>query len=198
MIEIIGKQTKNKSSLFLLPLTGINKDQKYKCNAYLFWNNYSINNYHLIVLFYWDNYKEFLNYCNNTLFPILDKNNMLLESFNLENKSIFILDMSIWYKDVEFFLKGKYSKFSDEAKKIIIDYHKFYDNGPKIVINISATLEPNAKYTILNNKTAIEYIAENYKFDINTMKSIGEIGSIYNKEKETLYDTTEQEINQTN
>ena len=85
------------------------------------------------------------------------------------------------------FLAGKYSKMSKDAKGIIEDYHIFYSKGkPQIEIEISATLDPTRKHEILDGMNSIEYVSEYYGLPLPELQKLGEIGGIYNKEKETL------------
>lgn len=190
MIEILKGNYWSKSEAFLLPLTGLSKTHKYDLRTYLFWNEYSIEDYYLIVKFSWANYEEFLAYCRRVVFSVLDKNGYLVETHDFVaeegGETVLILSISEWALDVEMFLKGKYSRMSRDAKDTITEFHTFYDKGPKIMIEISASLEPNAKYSMLGNLTAIEYVADNYGLDLAELKKIGELGGIYDKEKETL------------
>lgn len=186
MIEVLSKEYWSKSEAFLLPLTGLQRSHKYSIKTYLFWEKYSIEDYHIIVEFTYNNYDEFVGYCQKVIFPILDKSGYCIESHDFEGKSIFVLDIAEWASDIEMFLKGKYSRISDNAKEKIREYHTFYDKGAKLLIEIAAALEPNYKFPILDGKTAIEYVAENYNLNIQDLQKIGELGSIYNKEKETL------------
>lgn len=186
MVEILKKEYWSKSMAFLLPLTGLSKTHKYEINTYLFWREYTIEDYNLIIRFKWEKYDEFLEYCKRVIFPPLERGGYLIESYDFEGYTLFVLDISDWALDVEMFLKGKYSKFSREAKRMITDFHTFYEKGPKINIEISVALEPNDKYSILNDMTAIQYVSQNYELDYDTLKSIGELGGIYSKEKETL------------
>ena len=50
IIEIIKSEYWSKSDAFLLPLTGIKKSILTNVRSYLFWKNYSIENYNLIVV----------------------------------------------------------------------------------------------------------------------------------------------------
>lgn len=186
MIEILKKDYWSKSEAFLLPLTGLAKTHKYHFKTYLFWNDFSIENFELILKFNWDDATEFLDYCRRVVFPILDRNGYLIEIHDFDKETLMILDMSEWALDIEMFLKGKYSKMSKQAKSLITEFHTYYDRGSKIRIEISASLEPNTKYQLLGNQTAIEYVAENYGLDLAELKKIGELGGIYDKEKETL------------
>ena len=77
MIKVLKKVPKgtywSKSQTFLLPLTGLKKTIKYTIKSYLFWEDYSIENYQIMVVFLYDNYDEFVDYCKKKIFPVLDK-----------------------------------------------------------------------------------------------------------------------------
>lgn len=186
MVEILKDTYWSKSESFLLPLTGLSKTQKYQLKSYLFWNEYSIEDYNLILKFSWDDYEEFLKYSRRVVFPILDKNGYLVESYDFDHETILVLNISEWALDIEMFLKGKYSKMSRDAKDTITEFHTFFDKGAKIMIDISVVLEPNATYAVLGGATAIQYVADNYGLPLNELKKVGELGGIYNEEKETL------------
>lgn len=194
MVEVLKKEYWSKSQAFLLPLSGLKKSQKYDVQTYLFWNDYSIENYHLILRFKYTSYTEFIKYCKRAIFPDLDKNGYLSEIFDYEGETIMILDLSEWARDIEMFLLGKYSRMSGDAKDIITEYHTFFEKGYKILIEISAALNPNDKFPVLGDMTAIEYIAENYAFDLSELRKIGEVCGIYDTEKETLSDVSEREV----
>lgn len=195
MTDIIKSTYWSKSEAFLIPLTGLTKGQKYEMKSYLFWDNYTINNNHLILVFNYMNYDDFLLYCKKIIFPTLDKGGYIIESHDFEGKTLFILDISEWSLDIEMFLSGKYSKFSSEAKKKIKAFHTFYNNGPQQETYIKAALEPNIKMSVLGNKTPIEYVCQDdtYGFDLTEMQKIGELASIYNEKEETLTGLTCQD-----
>lgn len=186
MIEILKDKYWSKSEAFLLPLTGLAKSQKYHLRTFLFWNEYSIEDYNLILKFSWDNYPDFVTHCRRVIFPVLDRNGYLVETYDFDKETVMVLNISEWALDVEMFLKGKYSKMSRDAKDTIQEFHTFYDKGPKIMIEISASLDPNDKCLILGNQTPIEYVADTYGLDLVELKKVGELGGIFDKEKETL------------
>lgn len=186
MIEILKDKYWSKSEAFLLPLTGLAKSQKYHLRTFLFWNEYSIEDYNLILKFSWDNYPDFVTHCRRVIFPVLDRNGYLVETYDFDKETVMVLNISEWALDVEMFLKGKYSKMSRDAKDTIQEFHTFYDKGPKIMIEISASLDPNDKCPILGNQTPIEYVADTYGLDLVELKKVGELGGIFDKEKETL------------
>ncbi len=183
MTELFGEEYWSKSQAFLLPLTGMSKTLTYKLESYLFWDTYSIEDYYLTVKFTYDNYDEFLEYCKRKIFPKLG---CLVETYDFDNQTVMILDISEWALDVELFLKGKYSKMSLEAKEMIEDYHTYYDRGNRIKLNIKAALYPNEKQSVLGNMSAIEYAADNYGLPLQELRKLGELGSIFDREKETL------------
>ena len=186
MVEVLKGEYWSKSEAFLLPLTGLSKSQKYQLKTYLFWGDHSIEDYKLILKFDWDNYDEFLQYCRRVVIPVLDRRGYLMETYDFKNETIMVLDISEWAFDIGFFLQGRYSKMSRDAKDTISEFHTFYDNGAKIYIEISASLEPFEKFPILGNKVAIEYVADNYGLNLEALRKTGELGGIYDKEKETL------------
>jgi hypothetical protein len=184
MIELIKKDYSSKADSFLLPLTGLKKESRYEIRSYLFWNDVSIEDFKLTVVYKWKDYDDFLEYCRKEIFPILDKKGYLVESHDTDNSTIFVLDISEWAIDINMFLSGKYSKFSKEAKSCIQKYHLFNKN--QISINIYSTLYPDTKVDLLDKLTPIEYVSKYYGIDINDLLDIGEIGGIYIKENEIL------------
>lgn len=189
MIKILKKEYWSKSKAFLLPLTGLSRTHKYPVESYLFWEDYSIENYYLIVKFTYDNYADFLAYARRVIIPVLDKNGYISESFDFSNETVFILNMSEWSLDIEMFLKGKYSKLSTEAKNMIIEHHTFYDGGSKIAMEIAIALNPHGSdktREVLGKMSPMEYIAKHYELNVEDLKKIGELADIYNKENETL------------
>lgn len=185
MIELLKSEYWSKSDAFLLPLTGLSRTQKYKLESYLFWEKYSIEDYYLTIRFTYDNYDEFLVYCKKMIFPVLNRYGYLVETYDYGNQTVMVLNIADWAMDIEMFLKGKYSKFSKDAKDSIYEYHTYFDRGPTILIGIKASLYPNTKSDVLG-MTPIEYVAENYELSLEELKKIGEVGGIYNKDKETL------------
>ena len=190
MIQVLKTQYWSKSQAFLLPLTGLNKTLLYPVKTYLFWDEYSIENYQLILHWQWNDYDEFVNYCRKHIFPILDKKSGLTEIFDGEGESVFIVDLSEWALDIEMFLKGKYSKFSRDAKDTIEEYHTYFDKTSKIAPEISAAIDPHVKFKVYGNMSAMEYVAENYGLDLNELTKIGELANPYDKQSETLENFT--------
>lgn len=186
MEKIIKSEYWSKSEAFLVPLTQLSRSQRYPMMSYLYWGEHSIDNNQLIIKFDWEKYDEFINYCRKVIFPILDRNGLVIESYDFEQSSVLVIDLSQWTHDINMFLSGKYSKMTSEAKKLIKEYHRYYDKGPILPVYIHAALEPNIKFSTLGNLTAIEYLADNWGFDLEELKRLGEVVSLYDKKKETL------------
>lgn len=187
MVEILKSGYWSKSYAFLLPLTGISRTQKYPMTTYLFWEDYSIENYNLMVKFTYDNYGEFVEYCRKVIFPIWDRNGYIVESHDFDKATVFILDISEWASDIQMFLVGKYSRMSRDAKDTIQEFHIFYNKGEaQLEIEIAATLDPLKKHDILEGMNSLEYVAEYYGLPLPELQKLGEIGGIYNRKEESL------------
>lgn len=183
MVDVLKSEYFSKADTFLLPLTGLKKIEPFEVNSYLFWNGNTIQDYKLTVVFHYTDYESFMKYCQNYLFLIWDPKGYLLESYDYENKTIFILDMSEWAMDIEQFLAGKYSKLNQKVKDIIFNYHKINKGVPT---HIYAALYPKMKMSVLEGVTPIEYVSKHYEFNENVMFKLGEVGGIYDKFSETL------------
>ncbi len=184
-IEILKTEYWSKSDAFILPLTGLKKEHlKFNSKSYLFWNRYGINDYNLILTFDSEKYDEVMTHCKKHIFPILDKHGYLIESYDISDKIVLVMDISYWAKDIELFMIGKYSKFSDEAKKQVERFHTF--NRVNIPIHIYSVLHPRKKLEILENMNSIEYISDSYGISLDDLEKIGEVGSTYDIMTETL------------
>lgn len=188
MIPLLKKSDEGywrKSDTFLLPLTGLPNNKLFNMKSYLFWNDYGVDNYQLILTFDYEEYDQFIRHLKTNILPYLDKNSCILESYDYENKSVFVLDMSEWAIDIEMFMVGKYSKLSREAKLAI---EKFYLNPAtgKLTIQIWGILYPHSETETLDNMTALDYMIKGYGLDAQAIRKIGEVGSIFDREQETL------------
>jgi hypothetical protein len=179
MIELLQKEYFSKADTFLLPLTGIKKTESVKIESFLFWREYSIEDYKLTVCI--EDYDEAFM---ESFMQQIDENSHVTECFTSGSRTIFIVDISEWAQDIELFLIGKYSKLSDAAKKRIIKYHTF--DGNSIKLWIKAILKPDEPRDLLDGMTPIQYVCHHYEFDEDEMNRIGEIGPVYKADKETL------------
>ncbi len=181
-INVLKTEYWSRSDAFLLPLTGLPKEDKIGIKSYLFWGEQTIHDYKLTLTVPLNEEGE--KYTKKYMFPILDRGGYLTESYDIGDRSIFILDMSEWAMDIQMFLSGKYSKFSKVAKDTIEKFHIF--NYNKIPIHVYAVLYPNTPMTLLDKMTPLEYVSQTYGINLEDLRKIGEIGSIYDSMTESL------------
>lgn len=185
-MEIFKKEYWSTADTLLLPLTGLGKTETYQVRSYLFWRDYSIFDYQLIITIdYNESYKEIKSYCDNYFFSILDKNATIIESYEIGQRFIVIVDLSFWAKDIEQFIEGKYSKMSDPAKLLIKSFHE--SKRGKIDQYLWSILYPLKKVDWLSNLSPIEYAAKEYDIPLQNLQDLGEIGNKYDKTAETLF-----------
>ena len=184
-IEVLEKEYYSKSDAFILPLMGLEKNEEFKLKSFLFWKDYSIEDYKFIITFSCENKEKLASYYKRIIFPTLDKKGYLIENYDEGGLNIFVLDISEWALDIEMFLAGRYSKFSREAREMIEKFHSI-ENKRIIPYNIFAALYPSKPQTSLDGLSPIVYVAENYQFDIRELEKKGELGSIYDKMADAL------------
>jgi hypothetical protein len=196
MIQVLkdNKEYWSKADAFILPLTGLKREQPYEMQSFLFWNEYKIHDYKLILSFKYTDYTDFIDWCRKDVFPVLDKRGYVIENYDTEGRSVFVLDMSEWAGDIEEFIKSRYSKISNEGKEKIEDFHNVAEEEPGktvkkvlVPIHIYAVLYPRMKMEILEGLTPIEYLIKYYEFDPDIMNHLGEVGSPYKRINETLF-----------
>lgn len=201
MIQVLKDKYFSKADTYILPLTGLPKSTHYSPKSYLFWEDYSIEDLQLIVVYSYVNKHEFINYCRKYIFPVLDRKCYLMESYDFEGKTVFVLDMSEWSMDIIQFLNGKYSKLSKEAKDRIESFHIYYvKDEPITPVHIYSTLYPSKvidkeKGEPLGKMTPIEYVAKNWELNLPLLQQVGELGSIYDIKEETLTIRQEADTN---
>ena len=121
----------NKSTLFLFPLI-TEKDiyshmyfyNKYLENCYLYDSNFPglSDNKHLFV-----SYRFFETELYKEVEKLLTKSKYYLRTYEPNAQfSIYIFEIpEVYHKDVELFIKGKYSEFSENAKQKIISFGQY-------------------------------------------------------------------------
>lgn len=185
-MDIFEEKYKSVSDTFLVPLTGLSRPELFPHNTYMFWKDYSIENYQLILVYEDEDPKALKDHLTRIIFPILDTKGYVLESYDVGEKCILVLDLSEWALDIELCLEGKYSKLSKEAKGLIEKYHWRDPRKKDTAISILAALHPNKSYPFLNNKTPFEAVAEQYGMEYEDLRKIGELGIKYDRMAETL------------
>jgi hypothetical protein len=202
-LAILRRNYWSKADALLLPITGI-RDTSYELKSFLYWQTYSVEECQLILCFSYEHYEPFLMHFQTKLLPEIDKRSYITESFDFPGKTVVIMDISDWAKDIALFMEGKYSKFSATVKDMIRDFHTEKipildaEGNPDftlaIPIDILAVIHPDEhRYEfreLLRDGgkilTPMEYIAKHYEFPLEELRKVGEIGSVFDKEKETL------------
>lgn len=184
MVPVLKDAYFSKADAFVLPLTGLQSIEPFEVNSYLFWRDHSIHDYKLTVVFNYENYSDFLDYCRNYLFPLWDKRAYILESYDFPERTVFVLDLSEWAFDIEKFLAGQYSKLNQKVKDTIFNFHNSTTLG--IPIHIYAILYPKRKMQSLDGMTPIEYVSKHYEFNEEVLMKLGELGSLFDSKNETL------------
>lgn len=183
-IELLKTTYFSKADTFLYPLCGHSKVENsddLEIESFLFWKNFSVYDYKLIVSISGENSE---NYINQIFLPKICKTTKVSMYFTSAQKNIFIIDMSEWMLDIEMFIEGKYSKLSREAKNRIVKYHT--DEKGEIKLWISSILTPDKPRDLLNKMTPLKYVSLYYEFDEEEMLKIGEIGPKFDTFQETL------------
>ncbi len=191
-MEIFEKEYVSVSDTYLLPLTGLSKESEIPVKSFLFWKDYTIDNYQLILVYEYSDTKKLQDFLCTEVFPVLDREGYALETHDIDNKCIFILDISEWAFDIGLCLSGKYSKLSEEAKVKIQRFHR--DEKKEVSKAIWVALFPNKAIEMFKNKTAIEYVATEYGLDLSLLQRVGELGSKYITMNETLLTDVSQLI----
>lgn len=187
-MDIFEKEYTSVADTFLLPLTGLPRNMDFPYKAYMFWRDYSIDDYKLILVYDYENVEKLKEFLLVEVFPVLDKNGYLMENYDIQGRCVLVLDISEWALDIELCLEGRYSKLSKEAKTKIEMFHNTVRNFPpaKLPPSIFAALYPNKAVSSWNHKTAIEMASEEYGIDLAYLQRIGELGIKYAKVSETL------------
>lgn len=176
MVHVLKEEYFSKADSFILPLTGLPKTSIFTVRSFLFWEENSIEDFKLAVTYAYTDKQMFQGYCKQSVFPILDKNGYLIESYDFEKQSIliyatedhkkvlkekldfdyltvFVLDLSEWAMDITMFLAGRYSKLSKKAKSMADAFHTYFRKGQeKFPIHIEAILYPNNIIEAVNKK----------------------------------------------
>lgn len=152
-MSAINSKYFQKSSCFLYPLTGLS----YNSDVITYLDY--INDYKLLIdaSNVTDEYfKTIIKICEEEIEP-----------------NLLLVDLSEWKLDIDLFLEGKYSKFSEKAKKTILSYWKF-SNIPK---------EPLDKFTA-HVGLYPQYYYDVYSKELGIIITKGELINLFSVEHE--------------
>lgn len=179
----------------MYPLTGMDRDEKFKPSCYLYWNGEeNIENYELICHYEVD--RDSYDFGNFEKLKLL-ANDKLKACYRVAGGMVYIFDLIKWSDEVAYLLEGKYSKFSNDAKRII---HKFW-NDPFMGLNKPIELKepPQHRFHMVFNPhlyyKQVSEIDFNGEITAEELKEGGELWSPIDKDRETLNIEIEDDCN---
>lgn len=162
-----------KSKVFLYPLLKLKKGISFvPMETYICWDGvYSEIDLKFLCVYHCertDNFKKFES-------KYLLSNKMLENIIELEDdKHLYVFDFSNYKYDYRRFVEGKYSKFSMDAKNLIVN---FFGTAGNISEYISSFLDPEPHH---------EKYADALHVSVESIQDVYEVCSIPELEKETL------------
>ncbi len=162
-----------KSTFFLYPLLGIKGwDIQLPKNTYLIIENYITEKDYKLICHFEKTGEGF------GLFEIkyLFKNNFFVESLKTQDPDkdgLYVFNLSIFNKEIDIFLSGKYSKMSEVVKYKILS---FYSKKTNIHDYVESFLYPEKYY---------EEYSKILKVPVSALEEVGELANVYDRDKET-------------
>lgn len=173
MIDSLYKDYIQKSRIFIYPLLDIKKgSEAVPLESYISWQGiYTLNDYKFICAYHLRDDETFKRFEKVKLI-----NNKLFDSYyeTEDNCSVYVFDLKSYSSDVDYFIDGKYSKISSEAKNKIL---KFFMNSKSNYHHINSYLNPEIYYEIYSRLLGV---------DESLLRGVGELCSKPDLEKETL------------
>lgn len=168
-----------KSLKILFPLLGIPKNSTFQpFNSYLWWEyvEENIETFYLIVYYKHNNSLIYKAFEDKYIF----ENEYISNCYNVEDGSIYIFDITVFYDTVEKFLNGRYSKFEEKAKTIIRRYWGDTNWG------IDEIMKGRSYHIMFYPEKYYELAAEELGVNIEYLRRIGELCSKFDRNDETL------------
>jgi Txe/YoeB family toxin of Txe-Axe toxin-antitoxin module len=179
----------------MYPLLGIKGGEAFLPDCYLYWNGEeSIENFELIAYFGVDREGDTFRKFEKS---VLLSNDKLKACYRVVGGMVYIFDLIQWSDEVAYLLEGKYSKFSDKAKRLVHEFWRDPFMGLKKPIDLT---EPPTHYfhMIFNPHLYYDKVSQIDLDGITTpeeLKEMGELWSKFNVQKETLQIEIEDDCN---
>ena len=170
----IYKDYFRKSKVFLYPLLNIKKGVRFvPSQTYLSWENqFDLSKFKLICLYKVSPGCEHFRAFHK---EVLKKNNMYEYYELIDNEShVYVFNISTYKYDLNKFIKGQYSRMSENTKKIISD---FFGKKGSIREYVDSYLYPYEYF---------EIYSEILNIPIEDLKEVGELCDKPDLEKETF------------
>lgn len=161
-----------KSKVFLYPLLGIKRGNSVvPIETYISWDgHYSSEDMKLICVYKIRTDAEYKKFEKN----ILTKHTRLYDYCNNNDVTIFIFDFSDLNEDWDYFINGKYSKFTSSLKNRIL---KFFDKHSGNYAYMQSYLNPEKHFEDYSIILDVE---------VDFLKDVGELCSKPDLDKENL------------
>ena len=167
------KEYFQKSKVFLYPLLGIPKGQKFvPVGTYLAWEDeIDFSDMKFMCLYKQRESKAFYKFEDKYLLG-----NILFDDYQKLSKTmhLYIFDFTKFPNDWRAIMNGRYSKFTDRSKKIITD---FFEGSGKVTEYIESYIYPDYYH---------EDVAEDLAVTLELLQKVYELCDKPNLEKETL------------
>lgn len=167
------KEYFQKSKVFLYPLLGFARGIPIvPSNTYVSWKNLINPEDRKLILVYTDtSHEEYEKYRDNVLLP----HDLLIDiRLGEDHEQIYIFDLNGAGEDFEHFIKGRYSRLSDEHKELILT---FFDGDRKTSEFVESYLFPEDYYQDYSKLLNVE---------VQLLKDVGELCAPPDMTKETL------------
>lgn len=201
MIKYFDSSYRQKSSIFLMPFSGIRKRELHNpINTYLYCEaiEESILDYKLLILYKFSSTEMFDRWEQEVLL----KNPLICNCYNTEEGNLYSLDLSDNKDLVDKFLDGKYTTFKEIDKITICKYHingldntkrkitiDFFKDESNFLNNSNLSIPSSLYFKDLKHKVARDMVKEIYDTELESKRAIrdmDEICPIFDLEKETL------------
>ena len=174
MLKSLHEEYFQKSKIFLYPAIMIPRGTSVTpiCTYTSWEGHYKHEDCKLMCLYHLRDDAEFKQFEKNRLF-----NNMLFDQFyELDGKKgMYVFDFSSYKEDWQYFLDGKYSKFSLNLKSSINIY---YMNSKKNYVYVDSYINPEMYF---------EIYSELLECDVKILEKVGELCDKPNLDKETSH-----------
>ncbi len=173
IIKSLYRDYFQKSRVFLYPLLEIKRGVSVTpIETFISWkDHYKPEDNKFICLYHDRNDEEFIRFCRTKL----DNNKFFHRKIPVQDdKIVYVFDYGEHSHNIKQFLNGKYSQFSSSHKRKI---KNFYGYSSTNYPYIESFLYPSKYFSIY---------AEMLNVDIESLKSVGELCSIPDLEKENL------------
>lgn len=164
----------SKSKAFLYPLLGFKKEETFKPKGtYLAFQEHHITSYELSVRY--EHAPESLLFRNFERM-VISPHPYLRACYRIIDGTMYVFTLEKFYKDVEAFLRGEYSRFAEGSKSLILNY--FGDDIKDIEVKPGRRM-----HAVLFPELYKKLVAKTLGVDVALLSELAEL---YDLDKETF------------